>query len=889
LDDAGQYFSRQDNRGPWGATPGTDDPSPQLECRQNYTILMTDGYWCGAAASTSEARGQVDRDDGPVISSPDGATYQYQGGPPYEDAYSNTLADVAMYYWYRDLRTDLPNAVPTNAQDEAFWQHMVTFGVSLGVTGTLEETDWDDLESGDQAWPNPDTGSTSCSVETRLDDLWHAGVNGRGGFFSAAEPDAFAEGLSDSLSNIADRIGSAASVASNSTRLEADSLIYQARFNSTDWSGDLLSFTVNPATGAVVSQDWSAADKLDASVATRNILTYDGGSGGSAGATFVWSNLTDAQKTALGGSVRGQAVVDFLRGDRSCEREQVVGSCGYDLDGDGTTGDSGDQAFRARGSRLGDIVSSDPAYSGDEDFGFSVFDSSYTSYVASKASRTPAVFVGANDGMLHAFDARASASNGGEELFAYVPSSLIPDLADLADPAYTHRYYVDGSPVVIDAKIGTGSTAWRTVVLGSTGAGGRTVFALDITRDDLTTTDDGDVLWELTDNRLGVAVPRPAIARFESDTWVALIPNGYNSLNDRAALLVVDLSDGTVLAELDTGVGDNATPNGLGPVVAIDVDTDGEVDYAYAGDMLGNLWRFEFSGSSSSDWSVTDYSVDSGIQPLFTACSAATCTSTNRQPITARPSVTRHPDGGLMVLFGTGSYFQDGDNAPAAATQIQSFYGLRDLATATAISGRSALQEQTILSEGLVPGSSSVGYRVTSNTAVSYGSLRGWYMDLAYDTDEDGGIDASEILGERVVNPAIVRDERVIFSTLIPDTAACSFGGDSWLMVLDAINGARLDFAPLDVTNDGTIDQSDLLALDLDGDGTDEYYEPSGKGYSDKIVEFSEQGFLDDGGSVTEKAYGSSSTGEIEDETFGRRAGFFGRQSWFQVSPPVDD
>ncbi|MGD8644842.1 MAG: PilC/PilY family type IV pilus protein, partial [Chromatiales bacterium] len=481
LDDAGQYFSRQDNRGPWGATPGTDDPSPQLECRQNYTILMTDGYWCGAAASTSEARGQVDRDDGPVISSPDGATYQYQGGPPYEDAYSNTLADVAMYYWYRDLRTDLPNAVPTNAQDEAFWQHMVTFGVSLGVTGTLEETDWDDLVSGDQSWPDPDTSSGSCSVETRLDDLWHAGVNGRGGFFSAAEPDAFAEGLSDSLSNIADRIGSAASVASNSTRLEADSLIYQARFNSTDWSGDLLSFTVNPATGAVVSQDWSAADKLDASVATRNILTYDGGSGGSAGATFVWSNLTDAQKTALGGSVRGQAVVDFLRGDRSCEREQVVGSCGYDLDGDGTTGDSGDQAFRARGSRLGDIVSSDPAYSGDEDFGFSVFDSSYTSYVASKASRTPAVFVGANDGMLHAFDARASASNGGEELFAYVPSSLIPDLADLADPAYTHRYYVDGSPVVIDAKIGTGSNAWRTVVVGSTGAGGRTVFALDIT------------------------------------------------------------------------------------------------------------------------------------------------------------------------------------------------------------------------------------------------------------------------------------------------------------------------------------------------------------------------------------------------------------------------
>lgn len=849
----------------------TGDGAPiEASCQQNFAVVFTDGF-----ANTASIDG-VENEDGAK-------------GEPYADDYSDTLGDIAMKYYENaaPLRTDLNNGpVPVRPEcnvtppdpslDCNQELHMNTYAVTLGALGNLfrpgsYETVADAYDS-PPTWENPNISRNPVMV----DDLYHAAVNGRGEMLSARNPLEIESAMDRILGRITDEIGSAAAVAANSTRLDTDTLIYLARFDSTTWAGDLLAFDVNTTTGAVASQVWSAASLLDARTSSRNIFTFDG----SGGTEFTWANLTDAQKTALGGAVRGEAVVDFLRGDRSCEQQSS--GCAYDLDGDGSSsGDPDDQQLRQRGSRLGDIVNSEPAYSGMQDFGFGVFDSSYNSYVSGKSSRTPAVFVGANDGMLHAFN-----GNTGDELFAYVPRSVIPGLDDLASPAYAHQYFVDGSPVVIDAKIrpgGTGSVGWHTVLLGTTGAGGRAVFALDVS--DVGNFSEDDVIWEIDssdDSRLGVTIPQPSVARFEGNVWVALVPNGYNSTGDQASLLVVDLEDGDILAVLETGVGSASTPNGLGPVVPVDQDFDGQVDFAYAGDMLGNLWRFEFGGSASGTWSVTDYDgvAGNGNQPLFTACSADTCTDDNRQPITARPSVTLHPDGGIQVLFGTGSYFQTGDNSSAAADQIQTFYGIRDLETATPVSGRSALQEQTILAEGRVSGTTNLGYRVTSDNAVTYATQRGWYLDLAYP--------AGDAEGERVVNPGIVRDERIIFTSLIPETGECSYGGSSWLMVLDAINGARLDFSPLDTNNDATIDDSDLVALDLDGDGDTEEYETSGKGYSDRIVEFSEDGFLDGGDSESEQAYGSASTGETLDEVFGRRRGAFGRQSWFQVSPPVD-
>jgi type IV pilus assembly protein PilY1 len=853
----------------------------EASCQQNFAIIFTDGF----ATPNTLGYGQADQ----------GA------GEPYADGHPDTLADIAFAYYDSSstrvpLRSDLndgPVPVPTecNVTGVDPWVdcntdlHMNTFAVTLGAVGNLFDPNGAyrsvrDAYASPPAWANP----TEARNPVQVDDLYHAAVNGRGEKLSAQNPTEIEDAMDAILGDITDSVGSAASVAANSTRLDVDTLIFQARFDSSTWAGDLIAFRVDPITGNIISQDWNAAALLDARATARNIITYDG----TQGIEFAFDNLSAAEQTALGGAVRGRAIVEYLAGDRRCEEDplsQRSNSCPHDLDGDSNTPtDPDDEALRQRSSRLGDIVNSDPAYSGDQNFGFSLFDTDYASFLASKSSRRPAVLVGANDGMLHAFDAGSGGSGGGEELFAYIPSSVLTELGDLADPNYAHRYYVDGSPLVIDANIqvgGSGPVDWRTLVIGSTGAGGRTVFALDISKNDLSSFDRDDVLWELTDSRLGVSIPRPQVARFAGDTWVLLVPNGYNSDNDRAALLVVDLEDGTILAELDTGVGTSADPNGLGPIVPIDIDSDGEVEYAYAGDMHGNLWRFEFSGNSAGDWSITDYSAVSGLQGLFQACTGTVCSSSNRQPITARPSVTRHPDGGLMILFGTGSYFQTGDNTAAGSTQIQSFYGLRDFTNAAEISGRAQLQEQVILDQDVVDGEPALSSRLTSDNAVSYGTQRGWYLDLAYPAGTD--------TGERVVNNAIIRDERVIFTSLTPDTGVCSFGGSSWLMVMNAVTGSRLAYSPLDTNNDGVINGDDLVAFDLDNDGVEELVETSGKGYSERIVEFSEDSFLTGGDASAETAYGSGSDGEIQEETFGLSPGLFARQSWFQVNPPVDD
>ena len=244
LDDAGQYFSRNDHDGPWGADPGAavTDTSDHLACRASYTILMTDGYWSGGGdnqAATVDARANVDGTAGSVITGPEGASFTYSAVSPFSDSHSDTLADVAMYYWKNDLRTDLPNEVPVKdgSIDPAFWQHMVTFGVGLGVEGSVsKDTAFAAIDTGASvAWPDPSSGNSE-----KVDDLLHASVNGRGGYFSAADPQTFAGELSDVLEDIVGRTdGSASSVATNSTRLGTDTVIYQALFNSTDWSGEL--------------------------------------------------------------------------------------------------------------------------------------------------------------------------------------------------------------------------------------------------------------------------------------------------------------------------------------------------------------------------------------------------------------------------------------------------------------------------------------------------------------------------------------------------------------------------------------------------------------------------------------------------------------------------
>ena len=201
--DVGDYYSRSDNKGPWGNTPGSEDPTAHLTCRKSYNILMTDGYWNGDQASKSAARENVDNQDGPTITNPAGGSYKYTPAAPFKDKASNTLADVAMYYWNRDLRTDLANRVKPDTQNPAFWQHMVNFTVGLGVDGTLKSPeDWPALQSGAKNWPDAVPGESPSAI----DDLWHAAVNSRGRYLSATDASTFATELSKVLEEIVSRL-----------------------------------------------------------------------------------------------------------------------------------------------------------------------------------------------------------------------------------------------------------------------------------------------------------------------------------------------------------------------------------------------------------------------------------------------------------------------------------------------------------------------------------------------------------------------------------------------------------------------------------------------------------------------------------------------------------
>ncbi|BAZ93314.1 pilus biosynthesis protein [Thiohalobacter sp. COW1] len=775
LDDVGQYFMRSDNSGPWGEAPGTNDSTPQLTCRQSYNILMTDGYWAAGSARTSAARANVDNSTGPSITGPGGASYQYTPEHPYSDSHSNTLADVAMYYWNRDLRPGLANKVPTNTADPAFWQHLVNFTVGLGVNGTLDpSTDLAGLEAGTTSWPQPSTSGSGANI----DDLWHAALNSRGDFFSAADPDTFADALTASLNSIVGRSSSASAITSNSTRLDTDTNIYQARFDSSDWTGELYAYEIE-SDGSVGNQAWKATDNIPAA-ASRSIFTLNSTS--SNGVTFEWGNLSSSQQTDLDTNILGvddglgQDRLAYLRGDQSQE-----------LKNGGN--------FRNRSSVLGDIINSDPLFVGTPDYGYALLSdpegTDYTTFRDNTAykNRQGMLYFGANDGMLHALNA-----DSGAEVFTYVPSFLFPELSDLTSPDYAHKYYVDGSARAGDAYI---NGVWRTVLLGSAGAGGRGIFALDVTYPG--TFDAGDVLWEYTHADLGYTIGQPTIVRLNDDSWAALFGNGYNSDNHKAMLFLVDLETGNLIKAIDTEVGSSASPNGLATPVPVDVDGNRTTDYVYAGDLHGNLWKFDLTGSNSNQWEIA-FKQGNTPKPLFVAVDG----SGNTQPITIRPAVGNHPDSGRMVYFGTGKYIEIGDNVVGLNPQVQTFYGIWDNDNDQV--DRGDLLEQTILAEidattaGLVS-----DVRAISNNTADWNSHDGWYLDL------ESPVSGAE--GERVISAPLLRHGRIIFPTVIPSADVCDYGGSSWLMEMNALSGARLAYSVFDMNGDGKVDDKDYVTL----------------------------------------------------------------------------
>ncbi|HFB66820.1 MAG TPA: pilus assembly protein PilY, partial [Aeromonadales bacterium] len=663
------------------------------------------------------------------------------------------------------------------------------------------------------------------------DDIWHAAFNSNGTYASASSAAAVAEKLIAAISNIAGRIGSASAVALNSGTLNANSRVYQAKFDSNDWSGALVSIPIQsgqtpvaPATttctsealGELCPQEWNAAEELESmnynvrKVFTRNIDT------GTAVEFKTLSDLAASQQTALRTNPDTAAVESTTIGQQRLN---------YVL-GDNSNEGTASSEFRVRKltalgtGKLGDIIHSSPAFSGAPDSFYPDLlegvGNSYNAYRLANENRTPMVYVGANDGMLHAFNG----ADGSEE-FAYIPGPLVNKLNQLSSKNYNngHTYFVDGSPKIFDAFDGS---SWKTMLASSVGAGGQTVFGLDITDPDGFST--ADVKWEFSDADdadLGYTIGDVTFARMNNDKWVVIFGNGYNntepdgnvSSTGNAVIYVVDAFTGALIKKFDTGVGTaddplnpgSNRPNGMARVSAVDLDGDFNADYLYAGDLFGNVWKVDVSATSTASW---DFAYKDGVnpKPFFIAKDS----NGDVQPITAGVAVKRHPlkKSQTIVLFGTGKYMEVGDSAiPTGGGPIYSFYGVWDDNTASQYS-RSQLLQQEILNQTVVSGADGIDreFRVTSSSEqpaykIDWTSDKGWYMDLRY----------SNFYGERVVVEPVVRNGRVIFVTLIPDEDPCSSGGDGWIMELNADSGSRLPASPFDVNGDGIIDGDDFV------------------------------------------------------------------------------
>jgi len=919
---AGQYYNKKLKN-----HDGDDDPDPIVySCQKNFTILFTDGYW------TNYNFSNVTDSDG--------------------DKVNSTLADVA-HYFYKDidlsaklennvkpdlpLEDDLPlyTLDPANPDEKTTRQHMVTFTVAFGVTGNLKDDDEDDLpdlDANGTAWTagevkkNGDWGAASSNPE-KIDDLWHAAFNSAGVYASASTPDEVSDRLIEAISAIAARVGSASAVALNSGTLNANSRLYQARFNSNGWAGDLFSRPLQdgpvdktgpdgvpdgfddspavcnsyPTVGELCDVEWSAAARLaNMAPASRKIITLEDDTYTAVefkdladlGPDQQAAMKTDPDTLVVGADIEGQNRIDYIRGDHSNEADKSGGSFRIrsDVMDYDNTNSIGKRAV------LGDIINSAPAYVGAPDFFYpnTIEAIKYTEYKLAQRGREGVVYVGANDGMLHAFDAST-----GEEKFAYQPGSLIRKLNLLTSVRYNsgHNYYVDGSPTVFDAY----DSKWKTMLASSSGAGAQMVFGLNITDPNAANLATALAPWEFTDNPrsdaggiygdkdLGYTIGDVSFGKMNNGEWAVIFGNGYNSTFEddsvsttgNGAIYVVNAFTGALIKKFDTQVGmsedptGGSRPNGVATVTPVDTDGDLKVDYLYAGDLFGNTWKIDVKSSSETSWKFA-YESSGAPAPFFVAKDKYGV----QQPITSALAVKRHPmeRDQTMVLFGTGKFFEVGDSASAgSSTQIQTFYGIWDNNKQMEIKpARSKLLEQEIKELVTLEGVDGVTreFRVTSSEKedlkykIDWATDRGWFMDLRHDSE----------FGERVVVNPLIRNSRIIFVTQTPDEDPCSAGGTSWIMEVSADSGNRLDVAPFDVNGDGKIDDNDVVAYLTTTKDT------IASGVRSKQGIVAQPGILNNNnGDPSEFKYFSGTKGGIDVVTESKNAEFRKRQSWRQL------
>jgi type IV pilus assembly protein PilY1 len=622
-------------------------------------------------------------------------------------------------------------------------------------------------------------------------------AGGTTAYFPANSAGAVTADLQVIITKILAATQSVASAAVNSTGLNTNSVVYQSQFTTSDlyqdWTGNLYAFPINPTTGAVNTSPsaalWSAQTQLDGQTWNlgRLIATWDPVA--NAGTPFQWNTGTPstgiATSTTLGQDLEtftpdtnGQDVLQFLRGSSAQELR------------------NGGQ-FRNRSHKLADVVSSDPLYIGAPSSNNQL--ASYVSFAQTYASRPPMIYVGANDGMLHAFNATT-----GDEVFAYIPSGVFSNLVMLANPYYNavHHFYVNGSPQASDVQFSDNS--WHTVLVGTEAQGGSSVYALDVTNPAAITTESvlaTKVLWDFTDPDMGLGFSTPAITG-TADGWQVFVGNGYNSRNQKPFLYVINPQTGATTIKIDLCAAvptacNLSASNGLSSVIA--VNSSGQLtqnsNLVYAGDLQGNLWRVNISSSNPSLWTVS---------VMFQARDAGGHT----QPISTSPAASLNPRYpavlGTMVFFVTGELLGTPD---LATTQVQTIYGIFDPATgySSPLQRTSAALEAETLSYGY----SNSNAFVLSGTALTIPAQEGWYLDLNLPACSTCTPAQLAHTGERgVTDPRIEGGGALVLTTYQPNSNVCTVGGYSYLYVLDYAGGSFAS-PQFDLNGDGVLNSGD--------------------------------------------------------------------------------
>ncbi|MBP9941111.1 MAG: pilus assembly protein PilC [Comamonas sp.] len=682
------------------------------------------------------------------------------------------------------------------------------------------------LANGSTTWPNLTTDTESRNAL----DLWHAALNGRGRFYAIQQGAELEQAFRDIIGVInaenaplPDEIAGGGSTSGYNVS-QNNAGIFASVYSPKDaWSGYITATrAIEPEefdcpTAAEpdkvctrfpdVVSGWdglSTADRLDAltSVNNRLVLTWSDTTNTGIPFKASTSNPSIDYSASQLSALLGVTTASTLTADQNAQATDLINYIRGDRAKEGTTTTA---PLRVRHSRQGDIVNSEIWYTGGPISNYSM---GYTAFAKEQKDRTPILYVGGNDGMLHGFSAKT-----GSELIAYVPRGVVANLRNLADKDYQHQYFVDGSPMTGDIKDGT---TWKTLLIGTLGAGGKGYFLLNVTdpatfgsatasslvvmdrtRGNSEATPNCSLLSGTaqtactianTENQdIGNITSQPGrnptnlqettqITRMNNGRWAVVMGNGYNSTNQRPVLLVQYL-DGSrelkrIQATTDSPGSGNALDNGLASPALVDLDGDGKTDIAYAGDNLGNLWKFDLTSTADSNWTVAF----GNNKPLFTARGPVALNGTRNQvqPITAAP-ITRANDrsmtvgtgtnaktvplGGMMVAFGTGRNLTTNDRRTDITQNVQTLYAVLDSTRYRMNSDNTSLEVHPgtgdcATNTSCVPTPAPVGAMgatgvalakksitavsgdygtVTDNqplTALTWANYKGWYLDL---------------------------------------------------------------------------------------------------------------------------------------------------------------